>query len=766
MSQPPRQARSVRFGSFEVSYPSRELRRNGARTKLPGQPFDILAILLEHAGDVVTREELRQRLWPSDTFVDFEHGMNNAVKKLRTALGDSAERPLYIETLPRVGYRFIAPIETPNGASIDTRERRRKRWKVIVGPAAAVVVVALVAGSYFYFHRTPKLTEKDSIVLADFTNTTGDSVFDGTLREGLSVQLEQTPYVQLVSDDRVAQTLRLMEKPVDTRLTPAIAREICQRTNATTEIDGSIAALGNQYVLGLNAVNCASGETLAREQVTADGKETVLPALSRAASALRSKLGESRASLRTYDVPLEQATTSSLEALQAYSQGMQASWKGDFPSAISSFQRAVELDPSFAMAYGFLGTYYFEVGDGDLSAKNIKKAYSLRDRASEYERVALSGAYNLFVTGDFEKSAQFFKELTTSYPRDPSPWTGLGMATSLLGRYDQARAAFQKAAQLNPSPLTYGSLSFVYLNLNRLEEVRATIQQARAMRIEPAGASWMLYTLAFLKNDQAEMARQVAHPWTDTPPGTWEAAQGDTAAYYGHLARARDWSQRAIAAAMSARSKDLADGYEADSALREDLFGNFAKARNEAKEGSALSTNADVQGEAALALAISGDPGDAAKLAHDLNQQDPEYSLSLYFYLPAIHAAMALGQGDAREAEESLTPAATYELAYPSVAVPWIYTMMPVYLRGEAYLAEHQGTEAAAEFQKILDHRGLVKNSPIGALARLGLSRAFALSGDTLKAKTAYQDFLTLWKEADPDIPVLKQAQAEYAKLM
>ncbi len=350
----------------------------------------------------------------------------------------------------------------------------------------------------------------------------------------------------------------------------------------------------------------------------------------------------------------------------------------------------------------------------------------------------------------------------TAYPRDPSPWTGLASSLNHLGRYDQAQAAFLQAIRLTRSPsFLYGLLSFVYLDQNRLEEARATIQQARARHIEPTGASQLLYTLAFLSNDQAEMTRQAAHPWTDLPAGSWEDAQGFTAAYYGHLAQARDWTDRAIASAMSAEAKDLVAAYKTESAVREDLFGNFVKARNEAKEASRLSADPDVQGTAALALALSGDSGDAEKLAHDLNEQFPEATLVRFFHLPAIHAALALRQGDVQRAKESLAITARYELAFPL----WGYAMTPVYMRGEAYLAAHQGTEAAAEFQKILDHRGLVNNSPIGALAHLGLGRAYALQGDTAKARAAYQDFLTLWKDADPDIPIFRQAKAELSKL-
>jgi eukaryotic-like serine/threonine-protein kinase len=762
MSQPPSQPRSVRFGSFEVSFPSREVRKHGARVRLPGQPFDILAILLEHAGEVVTREELRQRLWPADTFVDFENGMNNAVKKLRAALGDSADHPLYVETLARVGYRFIAPVDGAERVSDEARERPGMRWKAIV--PAGIAVVALAAGSYFYFHRAPKLTERDAIVLADFTNTTGDPVFDGTLRQGLSVQLEQTPFLKIVSGDQITQTLKMMEQPLDIRLTPALAREVCQRTNATVEVEGSIAALGSQYVLGLNAVNCTTGETLAREQVTAAGKERVLSALSGAASELRSKLGESRASLKTYDVPLEQATTPSLEALQAYSQGSQAFWRADLPAAISSFQRAVDLDPNFAVVHSWLGTMYSAMGNYDLAAKDNKKAYDLRDRTSEYERLSISAGYNGSVTRDFEKTAQLFEQMTKTYPRDAATWNGLGITALQLGRYDQAVNALSEAVRLNPSSFPYGFLSWTYLHQDRFEEARATIEQARSMHIEPYGAYRVLYVLDFLQNDQAGMTEQLAHPWTDAALGSSEDTQSATAAYGGHLSNARDLTRRAIASATSAQSRDLVADYRVESALREALFGNLGEARKEATEASKLSTDRDVRGWAALALALSGDPAEAQKLAEDLNQRFPEATYVRFVHLPAIEAARALGQGKPQEAIESLGAAAPYELILPAFGSSF-GPLIPAYLRGEAYLAAHKGAEAAAEFEKILEHRGVVWNAPISALAHLGLARAYLLQGDSAKARAAYQDFLTLWKDADPDISILKEAKAEYTRL-
>jgi tetratricopeptide (TPR) repeat protein len=642
----------------------------------------------------------------------------------------------------------------------EARPGHARPWKRVAAGAAAVL--AFVVAGAVYLRRAPVLTEKDAIVLADFTNTTGDPVFDGALRQGLSVQLEQTPFLRVISGDQVTQTLMMMERPLDAKLTPALAREICQRTNATLEIEGSIAALGSQYVLGLNAVNCATGDVLARQQVTADGKEKVLPALSGAASALRSTLGESRASLKTYDVALDQATTSSLEALQAYNQSFQAFWKGDMPAASSSAQRAVELDPNFAQAYNLLGGILATMGQNDLAIKATKRSYDLRDRASEYERLNSTANYHFFVTRDLEKAVQFEEQWTKTYPRSPAAWLGLGVSTYQLGRYDESLAAFLEGIRLNPVSFFYGNAAFGYVVLDRYGEARALLQEARAKHIEPLQALWTSYVLDFLQNDAAGMAEQLTHAWTDVPAGYKEDAQGATAAYSGRLAEARTWSRRAVAAALSAQLRHVAAGFKVESALREALFGNPGAARDDATEARSLSADLDVQGGAALALTLTGDSAEAQRVVHDLNEQYPDATLLRCVHGPAVQAAVALQQGDAQTANERLAIAPRCELA-PSPSFGPV--MMPVYVHGEAHLAAREGKEAAAEFQKIIDHRGIVVNGAIGALARLGLGRAYALTGDTIKARTAYRDFLTLWKDADSDIPLFKEAKAEYAKL-
>jgi tetratricopeptide (TPR) repeat protein len=634
-----------------------------------------------------------------------------------------------------------------------------RRWKPVAVGAAAVL--GLVVAGAVYLRRAPVLTEKDAIVLADFTNTTGDPVFDGALRQGLSVQLEQSPFLRVISGDQVTQTLMMMERPLDAPLTPALAREVCRRTNATVEIDGSITPLGSQYVLGLNAVTCATGDVLARQQVTADGKEKVLAALSGAASALRSTLGESRASLKTYDVPLDQATTSSLEALQAYNQGGQALWRVDFPSSLSALQRAIELDPNFATAHSMLAATLASMGQTDLALKSIKRAYELKDRTSEYEKFAISANYHGLVTRDLEKAVQFEEQWTRTYPRSPGAWLGLGIVYDQLGRHELSLAAWLETIRLNPASFPYGYAAYEYQLLNRFVEARATLQEARAKHIDAYQAFGSLYVLDFLQNDAAGMAEQLTHAWTDVPAGVKENIQGATAAYSGRLAQAREWTRRAVVTAMSAQVRGVAARFKAESALREALFGNLRAARDEAKEARGLSTDSDVQGRAALALALSGDWAEAQRLAHDLNEQYPEATVVRFVHLPVIQAAVALWQGETQKASESLAITARYEFAGP----PFGFPMMPVYVHGEAQLAAQQGMEAAAEFQKIIDHRGVVGNSAVGALAYLGLGRAYALTGDTIKARSAYQDFLTLWKDADADIPVFKQAKAEYAKL-
>ena len=642
----------------------------------------------------------------------------------------------------------------------------KKLWKVAV-PAAVVVIAALIAGGlYIRAHRAAPLTEKDTIVIADFTNTSGDPVFDGTLRQGLSAQLEQSPFLNLLSDARVSQTLALMAQPKDARLTRELAREVCQRTASAASIEGSISSLGSQYVVGLKAVNCSSGDVLANEQATASGKEQVLKALGEAATKVRVKLGESLASVQKYDAPAENVTTPSLEALQAYGLGYQAHIvRNDNAAAIPFYLRAVSLDPNFAMAYARLGTSYGNLGQTDRSAESTRKAYALRDRVSEREKFYIDSHYDTYATGNQEAARKTYELWMQTYPRDAVPYTNLGALHTALGDHERALIENQEALKLSPEGgAGYSNLIVGYMNVNRLDEARATAQDAQAHNLDSPGNHLDLYNLDFLQHDAAGMQREAAALMGK--PGFEDemlAAESETAAHAGQFSKARELTRRASESAQHADEKETAAAYQAEAAMREALVGNMSEAKQQAQAALALSTGIDVEGISAIALGLAGDAAQAARLAADLAKRSPEDTIVQSDYLPTIRAAIALRSGDGGKAVEALAPVAPYELGSPAQSVN--FSLYPVYVRGLAYLAERQGGAAAGEFQKILDHSGLVVNESIGALAHLGLARAYAMAGDGVKARGGYQDFLGIWKDADADTPILKEAKAEYGKL-
>jgi tetratricopeptide (TPR) repeat protein len=635
---------------------------------------------------------------------------------------------------------------------------------VIAG--ATVVVVGVALGGWLYFARRARaLTNKDTIVLADFTNVTGDSVFDGTLRQGLAVQLEQSPFLSLVSDQHIQQTLRMMGQPADTKLTPDIARDLCQRTGSAAVLEGSIASVGSQYVLGLKAVNCHTGDSLAHVQERATGKEQVLGAMDKAAAKLRGRLGESLSTVEKFGTPIEEATTSSLEALKAYSMGR---WvfhtKGDAP-ALPYFHRAVELDPSFAVAYINLASNYSNLGQAARALENAKKAYDLRERVSERERYRINAFYYAYVTGELDKVNEVCELWKQSYPRDFSPFNILGDDYMRLGQWEKALRESEDSLRLDPNiQTTSGNLAETELALNRIDEAVTTLEQARARKQDSAELRLAMYETAFLREDQKTMRQQLDWAAGQSGEENWLlSAQSDTEAYFGRLAKAREFSQRAVESARRADAKETAALWQANAALREAEFGNLSFARQDAMTALAMVPGSDVRSVAALALARAGDTANVQKLTDGLNEEFPQNTIVQGYWLPAIRAAIELNKKNAAGTVELLKAAGPYEL---SLCEPfWFGMMYPVYLRGQAYLLAAQGKEAVAEFQKMIDHRGLVLNYPLGALARLGLARAYALQGDSAKARTAYQDFLTLWKDADPDVPILKRAKAEYAKL-
>jgi serine/threonine protein kinase/tetratricopeptide (TPR) repeat protein len=645
------------------------------------------------------------------------------------------------------------------------REQPRKlSWKLLV-PIGALVAGLIAGGLYWRSFRSVTLSEKDTIILADFANTTGDPVFDGTLRQGLAVQLEQSPYLSLAPEEQIQQTLQMMNQPPDAKLTPEIAREICKRTSSLIVLDGLIAQIGTQYSLILKAVNCSNGKLLTSTEAQASDKNHVLDALGKASSEIRKRLGESLATVQKLDTPLEQATTPSLEALQAYSMGRDAlSVRGDYSAAVPLFLRAIKLDPNLAIAYSSLGTTYSNMGEKELAAEYTRKAYELRAKVSEWEKLYIESHYYDFATGDLEKTRQVYETWRQMYPRDRIPPINLGVTYQNLGQYEKALAEFKQALRLNPNVvLVYTNLVTVLMNLNQLDEARATAAEAQARKLDSTGLREAMYQLAFLQNDVAAMSQQVswAAEHTDASLLYYHA---ETAAYSGQLSKAQGLSRQAIAMAELTGSKDVWAGGEGAEALREALFGNGDEAKRNATSALNHSNAREVQFAAGLSLALIGDRKGAIRVATGMRSRCPEDTIVRFNYLPTINAAMALDEGEPTRAVELLKAAYPVELGLAG-GTAYLTNLYPVFVRGLAFLAEKQGSAAAEEFQKIVEHPGIVVNEPIGALAHLNLGRAYAMAGDTAKAKTKYQDFLTLWKDADPDIPILKQAKAEYAKL-
>jgi tetratricopeptide (TPR) repeat protein len=612
-------------------------------------------------------------------------------------------------------------------------------------------------------NRPTTLTDKDTVVLAEIANKTGDPVFDDALRQGLSSQLEQSPFLNLLSDERIAQTLSLMAQPKDVRLTHDLAREVCQRTASAAVLDGVIAQVGSQYLLTLKAVNCTTGDSLGSTQAQATDKNHVLDALGKVASEIRGQLGESLASVQKYDAPPENVTTPSLEALKAYSLGYQSMFVGsDFAAAIPLFRQAIRLDQNFAMAYARMGTCYVNLNETVRGAENVTKAYALRDRVSERERLYVDSHYEALVTGDLEAARKVYELWAQIYPRNAPP---SGYIYSELGDYEKALASYKEELRVGPQTGNdYANLASGYLQLNRLDEVKTTALDAHAHHNDSPEIHLDLYWVDFLQHDSAGMEREakelMGKPGDEDQMLNFES---DTALYGGQLAKSRTLARRAIDSAGKADEPEAAALYQAEIAVREALVGNLDVAKSQAQAALALSRGRDVVALSAIAQALSGDSASAALSVDELDRRFPRSTIVQFNYLPTINAATLLWRRDANKAEQVLAGAAPYELG--GVFENLNFRLYPVYLRGQAYLAEKQGPAAAAEFQKILDHPGLVRSEPIGALARLQLGRAYAISAETDKARNAFNDFFTLWKEADPDVPILEEAKAEFAKL-
>jgi serine/threonine protein kinase/tetratricopeptide (TPR) repeat protein len=653
--------------------------------------------------------------------------------------------------------------EAAKGAKLASAVRR---WPILAGTAAAVALT--VGGTlFFYTRKAHALSETDTVVLADFANSTGDPVFDDTLKQALSVQLAQSPFLNILSDQKMRETLRMMGRSPGDKVNDETAREICQRTGSAAVLGGSIASLGNQYVLGLNAVNCRSGDPVVQEQMRATGKEQVLGAMDKAATKLRETLGESLNSIQKFDTPIEQATTPSLEALKAWSVGRKTQQEKGDTAANPFLKRAIELDPKFAVAHAALAVSYANLREPGLASESLQKAYELRDRVSEREKFRISAFYYSYVTGELQKAIQTYELWDQAYPRDFVPHGNLGNVYSFLGQYDKAAAETLAVLRLNPgSGVGYTNLVYFYAFLDRLNEAKATYQEALALKLEQPVLHANRYGVAFLEGDAAEMGRQVA--WAGGKPGADDVLlsyQSDTEAFSGHLGKAQKLSRRAVDSARGSEEKETAAGWQMNAALREAEFGNAAQARTEAASALALASNRDMQILAALVLARAGDSARAQALADALEKRNPLNTVINGYWLPTIRAAVEINRNKPAKAIELLEVALSYELGHPAPEVEFGGFLYPAYVRGQAFLLLHQGSEAVAEFRKFLDHRSIAANCPLAALARLGLARAYALQGDTNKARAAFQDFFALWKEADPDTPVLREAKAEFAKL-
>jgi len=778
------------FGTFKLDATQHLLFRGGELVPLSKKAADILLILVEQHGQLVEKETLMKRVWP-DSFVE-ESNLAVHISQLRKMINDQDDASHRIETIPRRGYRFVGTVvqetSAPSGVAAEpepvvaagpipitdpqtalpprSSHRTARVWWIAVGAAALAIAVALTFRIGFKRSQAvgPNLAgnpvvAKDAVVLAEIANNTGDSVFDTTLREALEIELEQSPYIALVPELRIQKSLQMMGKPASIHLTPDLAREVCQRVAGEAVLDGWIAKLGSQYVLGLRAINCRTGDHISDLQATVAGKDQVLKALGDISGQLRTKLGESLATVQRFDTPIEEATTPSLEALQAYSLGRQAMiQKGESSSCVPFFQRAIRLDPEFGIAYAALGNAYSNIGETGLAATNIRKAYELREHVSEHERLYIESHYYQFVTGDLAKASQSYEVWAATYPNDEAPKTNLAVIYSDLGEFDQSLQQALQAVRIAPDEgQTYANLVDAYVTLNQPDKAIEVANQAISRNLDSATLRSFIYDAAFLKHDSATMQKILS--WAAGEPGIEDSFlddEGNEYAFDGKLTQARTFTERAADAARRADEKETAAGYLIEGAQREALFGNVAEAGKQADAALALANDRDARYGVALAYALSGTTEHARQLADVLDKEFPDDTFVQDIYLPTVRAALAIARHDSATAIKELDRAKPYELGLAS-------GLLPVYVRGCAFLAQHDGAHAVVEFQKILDHPGVAIAAPTGPLARLQMARGLMLTGNRDAAAAAYRQFFDAWKDADPDIPVLKEARAEYA---
>jgi len=747
-----------RFGLFELDLENQQLRKAGVVLRIQPQPFKVLTVLISARGKIVTREQLRRALWGAETFVDFEQGLNYCVRQIRTVLGDEAQHPHYVETIPRRGYRFIATVEgmsvypdEPAQGTLKALWLRRTMW-ILAALTLLTAVTVLVAGIGSRKH--PALNTKDYLLIAEFSNQTGDPVFDETLRKAVSIDLGQSPYLNIVSDDRVRQSLSLMGKPADTRVTSEIGREICQRNGIKAMLTGSLAAIGSQYQLALEVLNANSGEVLAEERVQAAGKSEILNVLGQSNERLRRKLGESLASIQQFGKPLAQVTTSSLSALQLYTLGVEKRREGELAS-VPFFEQALQLDPDFALAHASLGTVYLNMEQLPLAEEHEKKAMALSGRVSERERLYITAHYYLLL-GKRGNVVQTYETYARLYPQDPIPHNNLTNEYNILGKYDKALEHALIDVSLAPdSGDAYGAAASAYMALGRLDDARMML--LKGLKLSP-DSTWLhleLSNVALAAGDSTTKDREDA-ALRSTPGGNLELLYRDAAlrAAQGRLRESEALFTLASQLALKLGLKDNASFALSLKAVYEAYLGQPSRAKTSARDALKLSQMSDTIEPVGVALAVSGD-AQSETLIDQLAQRRPEDTAVQFVYVPTVHGLMRLHHGDAEAALRIFAVGTSYDRG----------NLDSMLARGKALLEAKHAVEAIAEFQRVASLRAGFPSDPACALAELGLARAYVIAGDPASAKAAYRVFLTDWSNADTDVPILRQAKAELASL-
>jgi len=769
LGRPSQSSWVIRFADFEVDLQAGQLRKHGIRIKLQEQPFQVLTMMLERPGEAITRDELRQQLWPSDTFVDFDHGLNNAINRLREALSDSTDSPRFIETLPRRGYRFIAQVQRDARPAPGVVENpaptpplrsaaqvwNKRRISVAAGVAALVLVAASVALRVFF--APPVLTETDVILLTNFVNETGDPIFDNSLDKALEVKLTESPYLSLLSEADVRETLRTMRRDPNERVTRELGIEICKRQGLKAVVVGEIATFGDQYLITLEAIDAATEKSLGRRQEQAKSKDEVIAALGKAGSRLRRQLGENLSSLEKYDAPLDLATTSSLDALQAYRAGQTEYRAGRRRESIPLFERAVELDPQFCSAYAMLGSAYHSVGDEQASRMNFAKAFELKDRRLTLEEnYRTTALYHAGITGNLEQEIAILTLYKLAYPRSADAYNLLGIAYAQIGRTEEALQEFNWAIGHSPAPSapSYSNASQVLMIMGRTDEAKRLLDQWRQKGSLTPFQRSLRYQIAFIENDAATMG-SLAH---ETPPDDipWLEIQMKLAFFRGDLRKLRLLSGALVQQQSRGNRGENAADELSGHALLESYLGNNTLARQLCRQAAEAGNNSALGlGNCAKALATSGDVIQAEALAAKLDRLFPDDTCRQKVHLPLIRSIIERQRGNAAKALDLLAPVARYEQT----------TMQVPYERAQAYLSLGAHDKAAAEFEKLIALRAWPEAAVFDPLAQLGLARTHAKQADREKSRKAYEDFFATWKEADPHIPVLRQARTEYKRL-